>query len=187
MQLLNGQYVTDDDDREAMRRFVQDAVDGNNVLQYLGMDAYSNPEGKLPGYVTCRVLRDSFAQVQQANGGGQGDSGMGSNRAAGGGGGAGGASASNVSNHGIPMDPICTMIRKLYRNNEKALTNCAFIVDLFGFQRCILSLTKVYDLRQFFGGMSAYHNSQLMADLLGVKTRFQFANDFVDGKNGQVR
>ena len=97
-----------------------------------------------------------------------------------------GGNTANVSNHCVPMDPICTMIRKLYRNNEKTLTNCAFIVDLFGFQRCILSLTKVYDLRQFFGGMSAYHDSQLMADLLGVKTRFQFVNDFVDGKNGQV-
>jgi hypothetical protein len=166
LQLLNGENVTDDEDREAMRKFVQDAVDGNNVLQYLGMDAYSNPNGRLPGYVTCRVLRDSFAQVQPGGGGqwdGAGSSGGmgGANRAGGGGGGGAsgggggsGGSAANVSNHGIPMDPICTMIIKLYRNNEKALTNCAFIVDLFGFQRCILSLTKVYDLRQFFGGMS---------------------------------
>jgi hypothetical protein len=65
---------------------------------------------------------------------------------------------------------LCIMIRKVYRNHEKALTNCTFIVDLFGFQRCILSLTKVYYLHQFFWGMSAYHNSQLMADLLGVNT-----------------
>ncbi len=56
--------MEDEDDREAMRKFVQNAVDNNDALQYLGMDAYSNPDGKLPGYVTCRVLRDSFVQVQ---------------------------------------------------------------------------------------------------------------------------
>lgn len=167
-----------------MRAFVQEAIDSNNVLQYLGVDGYSNPDGKLPGYITCKVLKDSFAQVQSSStpsgGGGSG-----------GGGGGGGSSSSaqstaNISNHGVPMEPIFTMIRRLYKNNEKSMTNCAFIADLFGFQRCILSLTKVFDMRQFFGGMSAYHDSQRMADILGVDTRFQFASNFVDGKNGQV-
>jgi hypothetical protein len=45
---------------------------------------------------------------------------------------------------------------------------------------------KTFDMRQFFGGMAAYHDSQRMATVLGVKTDFKFVNDFADGKNGQV-
>jgi hypothetical protein len=88
--------------------------------------------------------------------------------------------------HGVPMEPINILIRRLYKNNEKALVNCAFVVDLFGFQRCVLALMKKYDLRSFFGGMTAYHDSQRMANVLGVRTEFQFMKDFSDGRSGQV-
>jgi hypothetical protein len=117
-------------------------------------------------------------------GGGRGGGGSSGGRGASGGPGSGGIG--NISMHGVPMEPILIMIRKLFKNNEKALVNCAFLVDLFGFQRCILSLMKTFDMRQFFGGMAAYHDSQRMATVLGVKTDFKFVNDFADGKNGQV-
>lgn len=43
-----------------------------------------------------------------------------------------------------------------------------------------------YDLREFFGGMEAYHDGQRMAQVLGVETQFVFASNFVDGGKGQV-
>ena len=74
MQLMNGHAVTDEKDLLAMRKFVQDALDSNNLVQYMGMDAYgSSSEGAggssgsgapLPGYITCRcwlLLNSSFA------------------------------------------------------------------------------------------------------------------------------
>ena len=55
MQLMNGCAVTNQQDLLAMRKFVQDALDDNNMVQYLGMDGYNMPAGgPLPGYVTCR-------------------------------------------------------------------------------------------------------------------------------------
>ena len=55
MQLMNGRAVTDQRDLLAMRKFVQDALNDNNAIQYLGMDGYNMPaDSPLPGYVTCR-------------------------------------------------------------------------------------------------------------------------------------
>jgi hypothetical protein len=65
MQLMNGHAVTNQKDLLAMRKFVQDALDSNNMVQYMGMDAYgSSSDGAgsssscttLPGYITCRCL-----------------------------------------------------------------------------------------------------------------------------------
>lgn len=53
MELLNRQHVTSDDDRESMRKFVQDSIDSKNVVRYLGMDGYSNFEGRMPGVCVC--------------------------------------------------------------------------------------------------------------------------------------
>lgn len=64
------------------------------------------------------------------------------------------------------------------------LEDCAFVKDFFGFQQCIISLTGKFDLREFLGGMTAYHSCRRMAEVLGVQSRFQFADDFVDGKGG---
>jgi hypothetical protein len=60
------------------------------------------------------------------------------------------------------------------------LNNCAFIRDFLGFQRCVLSLMKVYDLREFFGGMSCYHNGEAMARCLGVQNPERFTNGFME-------
>ena len=78
------------------------------------------------------------------------------------------------------------MVRKIYKENEKVLKNSAFIKDFFGFQRCIMSLCKEYDLRTFFGGMEAYHDGQRMASVLGLDTQFKFASGFVIGGSGKV-
>jgi hypothetical protein len=191
-QLMNGQTVTNEEDRDAMRKFIEDSFSNNNMVQYIGMDGYNDTSGRLPGYVTCKALRNAFAQAPGSGSGGP-DSGRGTGggglggvpSSAGGGSGTGSGSAS-ISMHGVPMEPINILIRRLYKNNEKALVNCAFVVDLFGFQRCVLALMKKYDLRSFFGGMTAYHDSQRMANVLGVKTEFQFMKDFSDGRSGQV-
>ena len=54
MELMNGRAVTSQTDLLAMRKFVQNALDSNNMVQYIGMDGYSMPaDGALPGYVTC--------------------------------------------------------------------------------------------------------------------------------------
>jgi hypothetical protein len=189
---MNGQTVTNEEDRDAMRKFIEDSFASNNMVQYIGMDGYNDTSGRLPGYVTCRALRDAFAQAPGSGGSGPdgGSRGTGGGlggvpSSAGGGSGTGSGSAS-ISMHGVPMEPINILIRRLYKNNEKALVNCAFVVDLFGFQRCVLALMKKYDLRGFFGGMTAYHDSQRMANVLGVRTEFQFMKDFSDGRSGQV-
>lgn len=49
-----------------------------------------------------------------------------------------------------------------------------------------MTQTYRFDLRDFFGGMQAYHNIQRMVDILGVDTPFSFASDFVDGGSGQT-
>lgn len=185
---MNGLPVSCEEDLLAMRSFVQEALDTNCMIQYLGMDGYSAPpDAGLPGYVTCKQLRTSFSILPGPgmNGGSGGGAQAGSGGGASGGGAAAG-SGSGISTHGIPMDIINRMVRTIYNNNEKVLKNCAFIADYFGFQRCIMSLTNVYDLREFFGGMAAYHDGQRMASVLGINTPFRFASDFVSGCNGQV-
>lgn len=120
-------------------------------------------------------------------GGGFRGGGGGGNGSGGGGGGASNDSAgAGVSVHGVPMEPTYRTIHKLYKANQEVLESCAFLPDQLGFQRCIMSLTKPYDMRGFFGGMSAYHNSQRMAEVLGVTCSVEFANDFVDGRNGKA-
>lgn len=74
----------------------------------------------------------------------------------------------------------------MYKGEETVLKNCAFLADLFGFQKCIMSLMREYDLRGFFGGMSAYHNIDLMASILGVHSDVPFTSSFVDGKDGKA-
>lgn len=177
MQLLDGRRVTEKKDRLAMRDFVERCVRDNQCVQYLGMDAYGNPDGKLTGYVTCKDLRESWTILQPSNSNGQSSGNQQTQQG-------GGAS---VSPHGVFMDPIYSIIRKTYKYNEKVLTSSAFVKDAFGFQRCVMSLCKPYDMRAFFGGMSAYHDMDRMAkEVLGVRTPFTFVNDFVDGKDGQA-
>ena len=65
--------------------------------------------------------------------------------------------------NGVSTDPIMNVAKRIYTTGQKALTNCAFIKDLFGFQRCIKSLMREYDLRKFFGGMRCYHDCEAMA------------------------
>jgi hypothetical protein len=70
--------------------------------------------------------------------------------------------------------------RRIYSTRQKTLSNCAFIRDFLGFQRCILSLMKAYDLREFFGGMSCYHDGEAMARALGVADPERFSNGFME-------
>ena len=104
-----------------------------------------------------------------------------------GGGGGNNGTSGNMSTHGIPLDPINMMIKRMYKEHSKVLKNSAFVPDYFSFHRCITSLMDRFDLREFLGGMQAYHDRQRMAQILGVDTQFTFANDFVDGRNGQVK
>lgn len=58
MELMNGQSVTNEGDRESMRKFVQDSIDKKNVVRYLGMDWYSNIEGTMPGKSVGIIHKD---------------------------------------------------------------------------------------------------------------------------------
>ena len=109
------------------------------------------------------------------------------NGGSGGGNNGGGSSVGNMSSHGIPLEPINMMIKRMYKEHSKVLKNSAFVPDYFSFHRCITSLMDRFDLREFLGGMQAYHDGQRMAEILGVDTQFKFASDFVDGRNGQVK
>lgn len=135
------------------------------------------------GYVTCNFLRDAYrmmdSNASNANSNyPRSNGGNGGNNAS--------QSTGNVSIHGIPLEPTYRTIHKMYKNEETVLKSCAFLVDLLGFQRCIMSLMKAFDLRGFFGGMSAYHDCQRMADLLGVQCDARFTSNFVDGKDGKA-
>jgi hypothetical protein len=83
------------------------------------------------------------------------------------------------------MDSFKSLVNKVYKQNEKNLYENAFVVDSFGFTRCVSSLMKEFDMRKFFGGMSAYHDGQCMAELLGVRSKLKFSSNFVDGKDGK--
>jgi hypothetical protein len=185
-QLLNGRKVSCPKDREAMRDFVERAIESNSMVQYLGMDGYGNMEGRLPGYVTCKALRGSFQSADAGINGGNNNMGGGYGRNGNGGGNAGPGSTGNQSMHGVPMEPINILVKQLYNRNRKVLDSCGFLRDLLGFQRCITALVKDYDLRGFFGGMSAYHDSERMARVLGVRTDFKFANNFASDNDSKV-
>lgn len=45
---------------------------------------------------------------------------------------------------------------------------------------CMGELMAPYDLRSFFGGMTAYHDLQKMAGILGVKSAIPFTSNFHD-------
>ncbi len=149
LQLMNGQPVTNEEEREAMRKFVEGCISSNNAVQYLGMDGFQSESDSaaaaavsgggggnlLPGYVTCTFLRDNFVQAQGGpGGGGQGFSrgfpGSGPNMMMGGGGGGGGGGAStlgNMSAQGIPLEPIQAIIRKMYEENSKVECVCVCV------------------------------------------------------------
>lgn len=149
LQLMNGCPISDKEDEMAMRKYILSCIEGRDGLQmvrYVGVDEFSNHMGgRFPGYVTCNQLKEICAssmqqqqqmpqQQQVPRSGTSGSS---------------GASAPN----GVHMDPILSVIKRIYNTSQKTLSNCAFIKDPFGFKRCILSLMyDEYDLRTFFGG-----------------------------------
>lgn len=186
LEVMNGRRVTDEDDRRAMRQYILLCLEGQGGLQmlpYVGKDAYCNPSNLLPGYITCGDLTEVCSGVAGDNGGG------------GGGGGGGfrnyqqqqheaesahgsGNMFSTVSPNGVPMKPIMNVCSRIYSTQQKVLTNCAFIKDLLGFKRCILSLMRVYDLREFFGGMSCYHDGASMARALDIPNPGRFMDRY---------
>ncbi len=186
LELMNGKPVTDQDDAHAMRQYVLHCIEGRNsllMLPYVGMDEYSNPDGKLQGYVSCTLLK----QTCTSNPSGSGMGSMGG-RSSGNGGAQGSAAAgggssslfSSTAPNGVPMEPIGQIISRIFNTDQKILTNCAFIKDLLGFQRCVLSLMKAFDLRDFFGGMSCYHNGEAMARALQIPNPGRFSNRFMN-------
>lgn len=134
MQLFNGRQVTNREDREAMREFVQDAVDEGRMVRYLGMDGgYSTSGTSLPGYVTCPSL-STYGRFLQGDGpGGDANSngsagargGQGNNKGAAQGGGV--YSVLPGSKHGIPMEPLKSIFEKIYTEDQKVLASSAFL------------------------------------------------------------
>lgn len=55
-----------------------------------------------------------------------------------------------------------------------------FCKQVFSFHRCMQSLQAGYDLRQFFGGMSFFHDSRALLASLGVAGAQKFPNNFLD-------
>lgn len=162
LQLMNGCAVSDPQDAEAMRQFLLQCVeqqDGLQMVKYLGLDEFSNHMGgRFPGYITCTQLKEicasSMMQPQQQGGQQQ------QHRGGSGGGG-------NASN-GVPMEPIMSVVKRIYSTHQKTLSNCAFVKDLFGFQRCILALMHAYDLRKFFGGTHRSFANMLCVNYVSV-------------------
>lgn len=151
----------------------------------MGMDEYSNASGRMPGYVTCQSLKEV---VCSSNAGAASAS---SNNNSGGGGqqqqrGNQSGNPYGTSPNGVPMDPIMNVCKRIYASSQKTLTNCAFIKDLFGFQRCIRSLMQEYDLRRFFGGMRCYHDCEAMVRVLGIPSPERFSSQFQEETPDQL-
>lgn len=109
-----------------MRRFVQESIEANNQVQYLGMDGYGMPaDGALPGYVTCGSMRESFANNPAAEASSHRSS-NGSSASA--------SSSAAVSAHGIPMEPINMIVKRIYKENANIANSCAFVKDYLGFR-----------------------------------------------------
>lgn len=209
LQLMNGKPVTDRDDAMAMRQFISRCVaacdlhylqqlgGGDNqqqgslssncahMLRYVGVDEQSNPTGKLQGYITCAQLKEVCApsaasQQQFANNGGGGRGGGGHHQQHNQESSSSSSMFGSISPNGVPMIPINSVCRRIYSTRQKTLANCAFIRDFLGFQRCVLSLMKAYDVREFFGGMSCYHDGEAMARALGVPNPERFSNRFME-------
>lgn len=180
LELMNGKRVTDEDDAKAMRQYLLHCMEGHGGLQmlpYVGKDAYCNPTGQFPGYITCNDLKEVCSGVAAEGAGGGGgrfqqqqhepEAAQGS-----------GNIFSTVSPNGVPMKPINGVLSRIYAMQQKPLTNCAFMKDLLAFRRCILSLMSIYDLREFFGGMSCYHDGEAMARALDIPNPQRFMNRY---------
>jgi hypothetical protein len=72
MQLMNGQTVTNEEEREAMKKFVEDAFASNNIIQYIltRMPAEQNLIGfassnlmRMHAYVLTQLLSSSRANI----------------------------------------------------------------------------------------------------------------------------
>lgn len=160
LQLMNGNAVTDEDDALAMKQYLTQCLQGGgggggaHMLRYMGMDEYSNPTGRFPGYVTCPQLKEVCAggagggamQQQNSRGGGAQQHGNASESNGGG----GGSIFSSVSPNGVPMQPIVNICKRIYSTNQKTLSNCAFIKDFLGFQRYCSILSGCTDFTMIF-------------------------------------
>ena len=76
---------------------------------------------------------------------GGGDGGAAASRGAAGAPAGMGTSSSSISAHGIPMEPINMITRRIYKENASTLQNCAFVQGYFGFHRCIMALMDRYE------------------------------------------
>ena len=77
---------------------------------------------------SCRALRQAFSAVPGSDARGSGSGAA--------------SSGSNMSAHGIPMEPINIMIRNMYRENLKTMQNSASLPGYFAFHRCITGLME---------------------------------------------
>lgn len=186
LELTSGQQVSNEEEADAMRNFVVKCLEGRDglcMLPFVGMDEYSSAQpGKLSGYISCPGLIERFVSSSAASGSGghqgrqqqnQGQQNQGQPSMMGG-----------YAPNGVPMEPVVNISKRIWMSNHKVMTNCAFVKDFLGFHRCIYSLMKPYNLRQFFGGMSMYHDGEAMAKALGIPHPERFASDFSYGVNG---
>lgn len=90
--------------------------------------------GNINGCVACRLLRESFSMMPGA--GPSVDASSSASR----GGNSSSGNSSSMSIHGIPMEPINMMIKRIYKENASTLQNCAFVHGHFGFHKCIMAL-----------------------------------------------
>lgn len=76
------------------------------------------------------------------------------------------------------MEHIC---KKLFRIHGKVLVGNAFCKNTWSLQRCFTAAGKTYDLRNFFGGMSQFHNTRSLFQVLGVSLANRFPDNFESG------
>jgi hypothetical protein len=69
------------------------------------------------------------------------------------------------------LQPIA---KKLYAANEKVLNSSALVREFISFQKCIESLQRPYDMREFVGGMSKFNNMKFQMQSVQVARYFPF-------------
>ena len=87
------------------------------------------------------------------------------------------ASQNDQRNFSITDKALDVISRKVYGRNESVLHASALLKQYHTFKDCMDSLLRSYDIRDFFGGLERFGDTQFLMNSLGLP----FANKFQDG------
>lgn len=198
LQFLDGKQIRDQDDFDLLQRFCERCKEKHMFLSLSTVrdGIPGSHRGDLSPYITSGGPWDSSSSSLREKisvlpgGGGSGGSGYrgqggqggssGGDGDGGDGGGGGGGGKNGLSNE--ILNAIC---KKIYAENRKVLNSCAGCKKHGSFFHALVSLQKAYDLRDFFGGMSKYHDTRSLLRSLRVQGCEKFPCNFTHASSAQ--